>query len=64
MALALDLVQASAPDPVTGYRSFTLGEFVLSRDAYFATIDWPAKGQRHIHKMPVATSRGAFFMAG
>ncbi len=53
MALALDLVQASAPDPVTGYRSFTLGEFVLTRDAYFATIDWPAKGQRHIHKMAV-----------
>jgi hypothetical protein len=53
MALALDLVQASAPDAVTGYKSFTLGEFKLTRDAYFATIDWPAKGQRHIHKMPV-----------
>jgi hypothetical protein len=53
MALALDLVQSSAPDDVNGYRSFTLGEFKLSRDAYFATIDWPAKGQRHIHKIPV-----------
>jgi hypothetical protein len=53
MALALDLVQATAPDPINGYRSFTLGQFILSRDAYFATIDWPAKGQRHIHKIPV-----------
>ena len=53
MALALDLVQASAPDDVNGYRALTLGEFKLSRDAYFATIDWPAKGQRHTHKIAI-----------
>jgi len=53
MALAMDLVRSSEPDPINGYRSFELGEFKLTRDAYFATVDWPAKGQRHIHKLPI-----------
>ena len=35
-----ELVDASAPDPVTGYRAFTLGGFTFSRDGYFATITW------------------------
>jgi hypothetical protein len=51
--LALDLVEASAPHPVTGYRSFTLGRFALRRDEYFATVEWPAKGQQHVHKIAI-----------
>jgi hypothetical protein len=51
--LALDLVEASEPHPVTGYRSYTLGRFALRRDEYFATIEWPAKGQQHVHKIAV-----------
>ncbi|MDT8398707.1 MAG: hydroxyquinol 1,2-dioxygenase [Pseudomonadales bacterium] len=32
---------ASQPDPVLGYRSFTLGGFTFTRDAYFVHITWP-----------------------
>jgi hypothetical protein len=46
-------VDASEPNPVTGYRTFTLGDFEFSRDAYFATLRWPANGRRHSHQMRV-----------
>jgi hypothetical protein len=46
-------VDASEPDPFTGYRAFTLGDFEFSRDAYFATIRWHANGARHSHQMRV-----------
>ncbi len=36
---------------VAGYRTFTLGAFTFSRDEYFATITWPAKGRTHSHTM-------------
>jgi|ERR1700674_838513 hypothetical protein len=47
----LDVV-ASGPDKVTGYRTFRLGSFEFTRDAYFATLKWPAKGQTRTHQMP------------
>ncbi len=49
---AADKVQASAVDPVTGYRTFTLGAFRFSRDAYFATVQWPSLGQTRTHAIP------------
>jgi len=52
-ALAADLVERSDPDALTGYRAFQLGRFKLWRDEYFATIEWPAKGENHIHKMAI-----------
>jgi hypothetical protein len=42
---AEDEAKMSAPHAVTGYRSFELGAFELSRDEYFARITWPAKGR-------------------
>jgi hypothetical protein len=45
-------VNASAPDKVTGYKTFKLGNFELSRDEYFVKIKWPAKGQIRTHNMP------------
>lgn len=51
----MDTVQnvvATEPDKVTGYRSFHLGSFVFSRDAYFVTIKWPAKGETRSHQLP------------
>jgi hypothetical protein len=45
-------VIATAPDKVTGYRTFQLGAFEFSRDAYFVTIKWPAKGGSRSHEMP------------
>lgn len=52
-SFAADEVEASQPDPVTGYRSFKLGAFTLSRDEYFVRIQWPAKGQTRSHLIPV-----------
>jgi hypothetical protein len=37
---------------VTGYRSLHLGSFAFSRDTYFVTIKWPAKGETRSHMMP------------
>jgi hypothetical protein len=34
-------VQASEPDSQLGYRSFQLGQFRFTRDAYFVRIEWP-----------------------
>ncbi|KFB16563.1 hydroquinone dioxygenase large subunit, partial [Pseudomonas aeruginosa PGPR2] len=34
-------------------RSFRLGAFTLSRDEYFARVEWPAKGQPRSHLIPV-----------
>ena len=51
----MDTVQnviAAEPDKVTGYRSFHLGSFVFSRDAYFVIIKWPAKGETRSHQLP------------
>lgn len=45
-------VIATEPDKVTGYRTFRLGSFEFSRDAYFVTIKWPAKGETRSHEMP------------
>ncbi|EJB8383513.1 hydroxyquinol 1,2-dioxygenase [Pseudomonas aeruginosa] len=50
---ASDEVEAGRPDPLTGYRSFRLGAFTLSRDEYFARVEWPAKGQSRSHLIPV-----------
>jgi hypothetical protein len=49
---ALQKVAATEPDKITGYRSFRLGSFEFSRDAYFVTIRWPAKGETRSHSMP------------
>lgn len=49
---ATDEVEASLPDPRTGYRAFGLGAFKLSRDEYFVRIEWPAKGQTRSHLIP------------
>lgn len=46
-------VQASAPHPQTGYKSFELGRFSFSRDEYFVTISWPAREAKLSHTMPV-----------
>jgi hypothetical protein len=51
--LTAGLVQSSDPDPDSGYRTFTLGDFRFVRDDYFATISWPAKGERLTHKISV-----------
>ncbi|HEX9771284.1 MAG TPA: hydroxyquinol 1,2-dioxygenase [Kiloniellales bacterium] len=53
MSAALSDVVASDPSNVDGYRSFKLGKFELSRDAYFVTINWPAKGKMRSHQMSV-----------
>jgi len=47
--LFADHVNAGEPDPVTGYRPFSLGEFRFIRDEYFVRISWPAKGEIHTH---------------
>src|SRR4029077_6505004 len=40
------------PGAVTaGYHSFSLGQFSFSRDEYFVTLTWPAKGKRQSHTM-------------
>ena len=46
-------VQASAPHPHTGYKSFELGGFSFSRDEYFVTISWPAREAKLSHTLPV-----------
>ena len=46
-------VQASAPHPQTGYKSFELGRFSFSRDEYFVTISWPAREAKLSHTIPV-----------
>ena len=40
-ASILQNVVATEPDSVTGYRTFKLGGFEFSRDAYFVTVKWP-----------------------
>lgn len=45
-------VVATEPDKVTGYRSFHMGSFQFSRDSYFVTVKWPAKGEQRSHQMP------------
>ena len=52
MSANLAPVVASEPSNVTGYRSFGLGKFELSRDAYFVSVRWPAKGAKRSHQMP------------
>jgi len=37
---------ASEPDPVLGYRAFTLGGFMFRRDEYFAHITWTTRDGR------------------
>jgi hypothetical protein len=50
--MAVAEVQASAPDKLTGYKSFKLGKFDFARNEYFVTIRWPAKGAERMHLMP------------
>ncbi|QIC69495.1 hydroxyquinol 1,2-dioxygenase [Acinetobacter indicus] len=38
-------------NPITGYQSFKLGNFVISRDEYFAKITWQVDGKEHSHLM-------------
>ena len=52
MAANVAQVVASEPSNRNGYRSFRLGRFELSRDEYFVTVHWPAKGARRSHQMP------------
>src|ERR1700683_1680757 len=47
--MAEPVVKASAASNRTGYRSFTLGRFNVSRDEYFVLVSWPAKGQMLTH---------------
>ena len=47
----LQNVAATDPDPTTGYRTFKLGDFEFSRDAYFVTVKWPSKGETRSHQM-------------
>ena len=42
MSANLAPVVASEPSNATGYRSFRLGKFELSRDEYFVSVRWPA----------------------
>jgi hypothetical protein len=44
-------VVSTDPSNENGYRAFKLGRFELSRDEYFVTIRWPAKGQTRSHQM-------------
>jgi len=48
----LQSIMATGPDQLTGYRTFRLGAFEFSRDAYFVKIKWPAKGETRSHAMP------------
>jgi len=48
-----EVVLASDPDPLLGYRSFTLGGFGFRRDEYFVEITWPVKGTRRSHTIAV-----------
>jgi len=64
----LEDVDASEPDTITGYRTFRLGAFTISRDEYFARVEWPAKGQARSHLIPAdaflrALMRGRCFGA-
>ena len=52
MSATLAPVVATEPSNATGYRSFRLGKFELSRDEYFVSVRWPAKGARRSHQMP------------
>ena len=45
------VMKEAVADRVAGYRRFRIGQFELSRDEYFVTIEWPARGQRLSHKM-------------
>src|SRR5215216_538445 len=51
MPTSLAQVIATDPSNENGYRTFTLGRFELSRDEYFVTVRWPAKGQIRSHQM-------------
>lgn len=51
-AFAAGKVNASVPDPATGYKRFRLGAFEFVRDEYFAKVHWPAKGQTRTHAIP------------
>jgi len=50
MSIMEDVV-ATGPNPTTGYKTFKLGQFEFSRDEYFATVRWPAKGEIRSHSM-------------
>ncbi|MEN8391138.1 hydroxyquinol 1,2-dioxygenase [Acinetobacter indicus] len=49
----IDQVEVTGTHPITGYQSFKLGNFLISRDEYFAKISWMARGQEHSHLMSV-----------
>jgi Hydroquinone 1,2-dioxygenase large subunit N-terminal len=44
-------MNSAATEKIAGYKVFTVGQFQLSRDEYFVTITWPAKGSRLSHKL-------------
>lgn len=47
-------VIATEPDPIMGYRSFTLGSFNFRRDEYFAHITWTTQDGRPMsHSMDI-----------
>ena len=48
---ASEQVEVVGKDENTGYITFKLGNFTLSRDEYFAKITWTAKGSEHSHLM-------------
>ena len=48
-------VNASTPDAVHGYKSYTLGAFTFRRDEYFAHLGWTTNDGRPLsHTMDVA----------
>ena len=51
--MSMQNITASEPDRLTGYRAFRLGSFHFSRDAYFATVRWPANDRERSHTLPV-----------
>ena len=50
---ASEQVEIIGKNETTGYITFKLGNFMLSRDEYFAKITWTAKGSEHSHLMSV-----------
>jgi hypothetical protein len=44
-------IAVSEPDPRTGFRTFALGQFRISRDEYFVHITWPTPKGRLEHRI-------------
>jgi len=51
------------PETIAGYRTFTLGQFALSRDEYFVTISWPTRAKGTLRRQSHTMSADAFLRA-